>query len=712
MSKKTTQYIIGIVLGYLFNSTAIALPLPCEVKLAQAAIPQNAFFLPESQAAQLQQALNKYGSVRLKPAGNYTRSFGIKLASNQAVYGLSGTKLPKVTLSAGTSNALLSGVSPVQISFEGFNKPITNNCINRISSSNIVANNVILENNLFTDLSNVGIVSDTSKQGYLKNNRFIRTMVHAGYPAITLTGDLSKRSAGNQFIWTNILTPQGEGFIIKNQKDISFIGLDAESWNWHKRAVLPGMMNVFNTDFLSVFMSNGGDNNSQVGQYFNLNATSVLLQGMNIGKTRSPGIILGNNVKNLLTISTLDIGLQNANNNNQVIDIFKYNKPTLSINNKITKAIGLPATSKAMIANTLQTEHLIFNNWARPTFPVLPDPAGSNWEKIRGTQPDSSVTIQALIDQNGIAELNAGIYYLAKPLTLKNGQGIIGAGANKTVLIAKTSDIDLIAGADHADETTKTVSFTLADITLQGGRNGLNHTKQGSGQGAQYNQLILSHVTFRNMKNTGILIDNIYAWDNNYIDHTNFYRCNIAIKQRPDPAYAGGDHIGMTYLDKNVFYQNQFIENDIALDWQANRGNNLNAFINCLFKNNRLTLNLQNTDSAFFANSVFESASNQPLMITNRITGFVNSYFVNKQNKIPLFNNLVYCNHCSFNNNAVNSGLVVSPTSQYSFFINSTLTKAVNQSTGTGLILNSNFSGDIKKPVVNTIFTNQTADPF
>ncbi len=711
MSKKTTYYIIGVILGFLLTSTANALPLLCETALAAVTIPKNAYFLPENQASQLQQALDKYTIVRLKPAGDYSRAFATKLKSNQALYGLSGTKLPKIIFSQVTTNAILSGVSPASISFES-GSTSKMNCINRISNSYIEANNAILENNRFTDLSNVRISSDTSNQGYLKNNRFIRTMVHAQYPSINIIGDLSKRSAGNQFIWTNILTPHGDGIIIKNQKDISFIGIDAESWNWSKKALYPGMMNVLNTDFVSVFMSNGGDNNNLTGQYFNLDAKTVLLQGMAIGRTRSPGIILGNNVKSLLTISTLDIGMQNSSNNNQVIDIFKDNKATININNKTTAAIGMPATSKAMIANTLQAEHLAYKNWLKPTFSAIPDPSGINWDKNRSTQPDSSATIQAMIDQYGIAELSTGIYYLAKPLTLKNGQGIIGAGADKTALIAKSADIDLIVGGEHADKTTTMSTFTLADITLQGGRNGLNHSAQGSGQGADYNQVILSHVTFRNMQNAGILIDNIYAWDNNFIDHTNFYRCNTGIKQRPDPAYVGGDQIGITFLDKNVFYQNQFIENDIAIDWQAKRGNNLNAFIDCLFKNNRLTLNLQHTDSAFFANSVFESATNQPLMITDRITGFVNSYFVNKHSGIAPFSNFVYCNHCNFDNSTVNSGLVVSPTSQYSFFINGAITKGINQTAGTGVILNSNFSGDAKKPVVNTIFSNQKADPF
>jgi hypothetical protein len=537
-------------------------------------------------------------------------------------------------------------------------------------------------------------------------------MVHAAYPAIKIIGDNAKQSQGNQFIWTNILTPWGDGIIIKNQKNINFIGLDAESWNWGNLALYPGMMNVLNTDFISVFMSNGGDNHNQTGQYFNLDAKNIVLQSMRIGATKNPGINLGVSVENLLTFDTVDIGIEKPNASTQVIDFFKTNSSPLTVNQKAIEPENIPTTTKNTIANLLQAEKSTYSSWPKPTFNPIPDPAGAGWQTNLSKQPDSADIIQALIDQNGIAELKAGIYYISKPLLLKAGQGIVGAGADKTAIIAKSPTIDLIAGATHLNDKIAVTSFILADLTLQGGLNGLNHSAAGSGQGADYNQVTLSHVTFRNMANTGILIDNIYAWDNNFIDHTNFYRCTTGIKQRPDPAYVGGDKIGMTFLDKNVFYQNQFIENDIAIDWQANRGNNLDAFINCLFKNNRLTLNLQHTDSAFFANSVFESSYNQTLMVTDRVTGFVNSYFVNKPSNQFLLGNLVFCSNCSFDNSTAKSELIVSPTSKYSYFINGTLSKAVNQTIDTGLILNSNFSSDLKKPILNSLINNKTAHPF
>lgn len=712
MHKHKTAFLGLALVVCFFNKPVFSQQLLCEDELAQAAIPQSAFYLPENQAAQLQKALNTHNIVRLKAAGNYTRSFKIKLGSNQALYGLAGTKLPQVIIPEGTSNAILSDVSPEKISFEGSTNSTHSNCLSRISNSKIVAKNALLENNLFTDLSGVAIDVDTSQKGYLKNNRFIRTMVHVAYPAIKIVGDSAKQSQGNLFIWTNILTPHGDGIIIKNQQNVGFIGIDSESWNWSHKADYPGMMNVLNTDFLSVFMSNGGDNYNKTGQYFNLDVRNIVLQGMRIGTTQKPGVILRDGVEKLLTIDTQNIGLTKFNGSTQVIDIFSDSSPSIAENNQTLQPEKLTDTTKNAITHLLQSEKSIYNVWDKPVFNKIPDPAGSKWQTNLSKKPDSSDAIQALIDKNGIAELDAGIYYISKPLLLKAGQGIIGAGADKTAIIAKSPTIDLIAGATHFDDKTVATSFVLADLTLQGGLNGINHSAAGSGQGAAYHRITLSHVTFRNMANAGILIDNIYAWDNNFIDHSHFFRCKTGIKQRPDPAYVGGDHIGMTFLDKNVFYQTQFVDNDVAIDWQAKRGNNLNAFINCLFKNNGLAINQTNSVSTFFANNVFETASEQPLLRANQVTGFVNSYFVSKQPGNAVFDGNVLCNHCSFDNSAASSGLIVSPTSKNSYFINSTLTKPTTQTLDTGLIINSSFSDSLEKPATNSLFNNQIAQPF
>ncbi|PPD36564.1 MAG: hypothetical protein CTY18_04125 [Methylomonas sp.] len=695
-----------------FATNGCAAVLTCENRLVEAAIPQNAFFLPENDATQLQKALDTHTSIRLVPGGNYRRSFAIKLSSNQSIYGLAGTKLPAITVSEGTTNTLISGVSPEKIVFTGSNSPIQGNCLNRITNSKLQINNAIFVNNLIIDLEKVPIDINTSQKGYIKGNRFIRTMVHGSYPAIKLIGDSAKQSQDNLFVWTNILTPHGDGIIIKNQKNISFIGIDAESWNWSKKATYPGMMNVMDTDFISILMSNGGDNRSKLGQYYNLDAKKAVLLSTRIGPTQKPGIILGSHVEKLLTIDARDIGLTKSNQATQVIDIYKNSNPVIVDNKQTIQPENIAPSTRDAINNLLNIDKAVYDAWKKPVFEAIPDPAGAQWQVNLSKQPDSSDAIQKLIDQNGIAQLNAGIYYISKPLKLKKNQGIIGVGATKTAIVAKSPNIDMIIGDDRINfiDGGNTTSFVLADLTLQGGRNGIYHYGSTAGKGADYVGTQVSHVTFRNMTNAGIFMDGIYAWDNNFVDYTIFYRCKIGIKQRVDPNYPGGNAPGITFLDKNVFYQSQFVENDIALEWQAQRGNNLNAFVNSLFKNNTQTLIFNNSDSTFFANSIFETSSDQPLLKSNRLVGFFNSYFTGK-NASALFKDNALCNHCVFENTAANSSQISLPTGKSSYYINSTMTKPTTQTMDTGLIANSNFSTTTSKPA-NLIFDKKIAKPF
>jgi len=154
----------------------------------------------------------------------------------------------------------------------------------------------------------------------------------------------------------------------------------------------------------------------------------------------------------------------------------------------------------------------------------------------------------------------------------------------------------------HCTETR----LILSDLTLQGGLNGIHHEPNGSGPGAQYYLMFLSHVTFRNMANAGIFVDSITAWDNNLIDNVNFVNCATGLKQRVSPTYAGGETNGMSYLDKNLFYHCQFIGNGVAVALPALRANNLNIWAENLFSGNTNGA-VQMTDniSAVIANSDF-----------------------------------------------------------------------------------------------------------
>jgi hypothetical protein len=94
-------------------------------------------------------------------------------------------------------------------------------------------------------------------------------------------------------------------------------------------------------------------------------------------------------------------------------------------------------------------------------------------------------------------------------LALGKAHGIIGAGANQTAIIAKNGGIDMII-ADGKGASG--VGCQLSDITLQGGLNGIHHVNTTAGTASQFTNMFLSHVTFRDMSNAGILFENIFGW--------------------------------------------------------------------------------------------------------------------------------------------------------------------------------------------------------
>ena len=339
--------------------------------------------------------------------------------------------------------------------------------------------------------------------------------------------------------------------------------------------------------------------------------------------------------------------------------------------------------------------------WERPLLRPIPDPAGPDWQANRASSSDDHTAyLQSLIDTQGIAQVAAGTYYISQPLSLKQGQGLVGAGASRTVIIAK-NDIDLIHGAEvnevHPFPLYAT-RFVLADLTLQGGRNGIHHDKYGSGGGAQYNMIDLSHVTFRDMSEAGIFIDGIMAWDNNLIDEVNFVRCKAGLKQRVDPAWVGGDNPGMSYLDKNVFYRAQFVESDIALDMQGNRGSFGNHFINSSFRDNGQTANLINWASTVFANSEFINNGGAPTLKQNYFDHAGGVYVVASRFQagargLSMLGYGTTCEGCTFELSGSTSATVVSAGAR-AFFYNSASVDMPMGSLAEGFSVNSAWPRD------------------
>jgi hypothetical protein len=676
--------------AYADISDTLETDIPCS-KANINSIPQNAYFLPLKKAKDLQSTLGQYKIIKLNANSDYSKHGGpssITLSSDQQLYGLPGSKIGRVFISGGSTGITLQGVATNGIEFAESSNAIHGNCFRRVTGR-ISAKGAKLENNLFIDLNNSQLDFDTSKRGYLKNNQFIRVMVHGTSPALQLRGDPEHQSSNNVFLWSNILTPHGDGIIIDNQRDVSFIGLDAESWNWSKRAKNQAMMTVRSTGSLKIIAANGGDPRHRTGRYFDLDAEEIQILGSRIGPVRKPSIILQPDVKRISLVNVQKLGINNKGPNPFIFNAFAGRKPTTTLNGRTILNTTLTKEQESILKNMFVSPDNSGQLLKRPVFQSIPDPVGPNWNSDLKSKSDSTDFIQGLVDSQGIAHIPAGIYYISKPIRLKDGQGIIGSGAHQTAIIAKNKNIDMIVGVPNAGKRTLT-SFSLIDITLQGGRNGIHHDSDGSGSKAVYNRLFISHVTFRDMSEAGIFLDGIIGWDNNFIDNVNFYRCaDAGIKQRVSPLWLRGHGPGMTYMDKNVFYNCQFVENGRGIDFNARRANNLNAFVNCSFRDNlELAVNLHNNNSTIFANTEFINNGGNPVIQSNKPTFFVNSYFKADRNNISLLPNNATCEDCTFELGGSSSSSIV-PKGSRVFLSNS---ESINVSLGkpdSGLLLNS-----------------------
>ena len=621
------------------------------------ALPDAAHFVAPSESRHLQKLLDFYQRIRLAPGGDYRRGGRLVLRTGQELYGLANTRIPALTVSAGTNGAILSGVAPDAMDFEPSTTAIHHNCFERISTARfsrplrIVGATVV--DNLFLDFGTAGIEIDTRAGGLVEHNRFIRIVVHGNSPAIAIRGNPARPSRGNVFLWTNILTPAGDGITIDSEAEVTFVGLDAESWNWNHAAQHSAMMSVSNSGIVRAFMLHGGDDRWREGKVLDAGAQELQLFGTHFATVGSPPIVLRPDVRSFADLLSESVSIGGLDSAGFRLRGLPNGAATISVSGVERPDGQLSAVERSALRDMyVAAAGLGGGPWERPKLYLPPVPEGIVSAVDRPHQRDSTALIQALIERDGIAALPAGVYYISRPLRISNRQGLVGAGASRTALVAMRRDVDLIIGGDMM-RTPSPLSFVLADLTLIGGHDGIHHDAHGSGAGAQYNGIVLSHVTFRQMSGAGIAVEGIYGWDNNLIDNVNFVDCDIGFRQVVPSWYQSsaiqGNVAGTTYLDKNVFYRVQFLGGRKGIEWLARRADNLNAFVNSRFSGtSEHAYEAENADDTLFVNSEFVGNSGDSVLKSDRLMGCVSCDFVASAGGKTMFGGDAICEGCSF----------------------------------------------------------------
>ena len=539
--------------------------------------PPSAHLIPVDNVGSIQDTLDKYKIIRFENADYRYLNSEVTLKSGYEIYGLPSTRIDKITVEPGTFGAVVSNIIS-HVYFPQSNLVTKENYFRSLYYA-LHITEARLENNVFVDTQS-RILADTDSSGYMRNNRFIRTKVHGSVPVLSLKGNNEYPSYGNVFLWCNWLTPLSQPTFIENQKSLTFAGADMESY-----AEGCSALNFESGDVLTVFGFTGGQAYYESFSHMPLietNAKKTILCYFNISTQISDSnIIVHNDAESIALIDCADKDVKLYNQETDVADIWK--------------------SRDSILFNDVYAENLT-NEQKNALDNSIGFLKGKPWqiyehdETIPARRPDSVVIndhtayLQALIDSTGIAFLDSGVYYISKPLVFDKWEGIIGQGKGKTIIRALNDTVDMIVNAqkDTLGHVETRPHFFVAELSLENGRNGIMFYTDKQGTGIEDTTLLSSsnfirYVELYNMSNAGIYLNstNYYqmGFDNNFIEYVDFFRCKSGIKKRvPRKSYS--------WLDKVVFYRNRYIENEIAVDLSTWRSDNLNAWIECLFKDN------------------------------------------------------------------------------------------------------------------------------
>ena len=739
--------------------------------------PTGTCVLPITASGDLANALKYYQIVVLQK-GKYTT--GVTLGSNQQLYGdAGGTTVPAITIPAGTTGTVISdlgGDGSQAVTFGGAGTAVTSgNYIQNMTGYITIQAGADLEDNLFLN-NNIQLAITTTGGGYLRNNRFIRTIVSGGWD-LSITGDTtSLPSYGNVFLWCNFLVNFYNPTTINDpeQDDLTFAGVNGESWNSDATGTTigTGQRQLFyvpaNMGTLRIFSigTSGAHNAVRPGDY-SINASEFQLYADTLDgdpvtspnpneesgtETNTDGWLEADCARSLLlycnhvpTKTWTDLNTDSpfrlfgfdviASGTEDINPTLETGVPQSSgTTNSLTTS--QQTTLKAMVIKPTRGD-TGSQPWEQPTFDAAPDPAGPNWQQQQALRTsagnDDSTYIQGLMgttEDPYIGHLPPGIYYISHPLTIGPGQGLVGEGtADNTVIISTNPASDLIdvtspapTGGNHA---TSVYHLAFANISLQGGRNGIvfgGVDTDGTlpGNSGQYSWMYFNHVTFRNMvkpasgsglgsglssvTGSGIYMNNIYGLDNNMLSFTNFIDCDAGVLQVVPAGYVNGtDTSTMTYMDKCVWYKSQFIGDTQALNLLAERVDNTDSWIDCLFQNNTAGVALlPNCWGDIFANCQFTNNGNlsgrTATMEYSGMTSFASCNFQTAAGT-AIFGGPSTLDGCAFSPyDGATGSTIFASTAGNAFVSNSTSTSAVPTGlasiTGTytgGMLINNTF---------------------
>ena len=660
----------------------------------------DAHLVTAASASSLQDSIDVYNHVRLGK-GDFSAAGNITLGSNQSIYGYpsqDGTELGtgNITISAGSSNVIIKNVDPNNIIFEAGSE-ISNVTINHVAKADIDCIGCRLTDSKIINIFLTELYFDNSASGYVRNTQVIRAYAQGQNDHVRWLGNTSEPSYGNIEMSRNFLTSTVNTSNYDGLQSHTLLGTDSENWD-NTGTATRGPYYFRNCGQVNIFNSYGFSSPALAPE-FDIEADLVWMQRKFVGSNQTPIFRTGTDVlyvqgdKDAPSYEGSNFYLEAYHQDNDII----FNGSDLSV--EIT---GGDATTLSSII--YQTEHTPI---AKADTYLPNSPAGEDWATDRVGQTDQSAEIQAMIDANDVAELDEGIYYISQPLQVMTGQGVIGKGTGKTAIVGITDDFPLIKVNDTVTVAGESTGqhHIIQYLTLQGGNYGY-HVLPVNAAVERYmiTNNTVKNVVFRNQTD-GIRIEQIFGYDNNFFDSVSFVDCTNGIMEVTQPLANVPNDQDISYVDKTVFYNCQFINNTTALNMVAIRANNLNAWINCNFDGNSVAFNTTQSNALYVANSTFKNGTGSAVLTGNGARMSLYGCDFSNNSVTSLFDNKpgIYAEGCNFNDSGVD---FFSTSSRELFMWNSNVESTINTSNiSRGLFINTTVTGNaaLSKPMVEII---------
>jgi hypothetical protein len=566
-------------------AAALALLAPPQSASAAESLP---FRVAVADKLKLQEILEKHRSLKLDANSDY-RSGGIgklTMSSGQRIEGGWNTRVPQIEIPGGVSDVFLSGIrgdapTHVDIVFSG---GAENNDVTIVGGSGGATTNIRVLVTAgakinFLRLSEYGgLEVQQSVSGFIRNSTFSRLLGYWQGPQILWRGNLSEPSYGNVFLGLSSITPQ-RGSLWSNVGDLWLVGWDCESWNSLGQGPLDCFLIDGATRVISIGLSGGTAYPAQGGALVKFQNVATFAGWFNHGHggEREAGDILfdavGTTVLTQSERGTREVFQRDPKDAQRVRILNPMQAPYPdSLDGQpleqLTSAADIPWLAAALGGFATPT------GLPKPTRRKIEDRLGATWRSGLAARPDSAAMLQARIDREGVIHVDDGVYYLDHPLRIgssKRAEGLVGSHRDAVYLVAK-GDFPVIEGRGgrmYAFTGESPLQIVLSDMTLYGGRYGINFSGSagGSGDGGQIAWSTFSNLKFMKQSKAGVHAAGILGFDSNFWYRVDFYDMPIAIRGE-----GSGVGAGMTYADKQNFLDCQYQSiRDTVWYWTADR---------------------------------------------------------------------------------------------------------------------------------------------